>query len=81
MNTEDIKKLLQDAFPACQIEVSEEQGKYNILVIGEEFAGMNEVARQQKIYAPLTPHITAGRIHAVTVKGSTAEEYNASQNK
>ncbi len=78
MNTEDIKKLIQDAFPACEVEVAEQQGKYNILVIGEEFAGINEVARQQKIYAPLTPHITAGRIHAVTVKGCTAAELKES---
>lgn len=74
MNSEDIKNLLQDKFPKCRIEVIENQGQYKIMVVGEEFAGMNEVARQQKIYAPLASLITTGKIHAVTVKGNTEKE-------
>ncbi len=79
MNSEDIKNLLQDAFPSCRIEVTENQGQFRVLVIGEEFKGVTEVVRQQKIYAPLTPHITTGRIHAVTVKASTPEEQDAAK--
>ncbi|MCH9664220.1 MAG: BolA/IbaG family iron-sulfur metabolism protein [Gammaproteobacteria bacterium] len=81
MNPEEIKNILQDTFPSCDIEVEEQQGKYSVLVIGEEFGGLNEVERQKKIYAPLTPYITAGRIHAVTVKGCTEKERNPSPNE
>ena len=74
----EIKRRLDEAFDTTEILVEEEQGKYVITVIAEIFEGMKSVERQQTVYAPLTPLISGGVVHAVTIRAYTREEWKNS---
>lgn len=78
MNSDQIEQLLQAEFPDCQISVEGGDGKYMVTAIGEVFAGLNAVKRQQAVYKVLNPHISSGAIHAVSMRLLTASEKSGS---
>lgn len=75
MSSEEVKQIVQQAFPGSKVEVEELQGKYIVSVIGDIFKDMSSLERQKEIYAPLTQYITEGKLHAVSVRGYTQEEW------
>mgnify|MGYP006308826151 CR=1 FL=1 len=78
MNSDQIEQLLQAEFPDCQISVEGGDGKYLVTAIGDVFAGLNAVKRQQTVYKVLNPHISSGAIHAVSMRLLTADESGGS---
>ncbi|MGI9251454.1 MAG: BolA family protein [Pseudohongiellaceae bacterium] len=74
MQGEQIKDIIQQAMPDCQITVEGGDGKYLVSVVGQEFEGLNAVKRQQLIYQLLNEHITSGAIHAITMHLQTPAE-------
>jgi len=76
MNPEDIRGLLQAAFPEAQeLQVTGGGGKFQVVIVSEIFAGLRPVAKQQRVYAPLNEHIASGAIHAVSMQTLTPEEW------
>lgn len=75
MQAQEIQALLSDSLESCQVEVSGEGSHFDILVIGEVFAGLRPVQRQQLVYKALNTHIADGSIHAVNIKTFTAGEW------
>lgn len=76
MNAAEIQALLAAAFPQAEhLEVAGDGGKFQVTIVGAEFAGLRPVAKQQKIYAPLNEHIQSGAIHAVSMQVLTPEEW------
>ena len=43
--------------------------------MGEMFDGMSRVKKQQAIYAPLMEYIADNRIHALSIKAFTPQEW------
>lgn len=74
MNPDDVKKLLVAGLPDCEITVEGDGRHFDIVVVGDLFAGLRPVPRQQKVYAVLQDEISAGTIHAVNMKTYTPEE-------
>lgn len=74
MQLETIKTLLSDQLKDCQIQVSGGNGKYEVLAVGNLFAGLSPVKRQQLVYKVLNEYIADGRIHAVVIKTYTPNE-------
>lgn len=77
MQAEEVRQLLAAALPDCQVEVQGDGSHFDILVVGDVFAGMNRVKRQQHVYAGLNQQIADGSIHAVNIKAMTADEWHA----
>ena len=76
MNPENIKSVLVAAFPeAVEVNVTGEGGKFQVMIVSEEFASLRPVAKQQRVYAPLNEYIASGAIHAVTMRTLTPEEW------
>ncbi len=73
-DSNQIRQLLEERLPDCEIEVHGEGNKFQVLAIGDVFAGLNAVKRQQKIYQILNPHIATGAIHAVSMRLMTLSE-------
>lgn len=75
MNAAELKSILEEALPECRVEVEGEGGKYQVTVVGECFAGLTPVRRQQLVYGGLGSLIADGTVHAVSIRTHTPEEY------
>ena len=74
MHPDDVKKLLLSEFASCEVTVEGDGRHFDILVVGDVFAGLRAVQRQQKVYSVLKDEISAGTIHAVNMKTFTPDE-------
>ncbi len=81
MTNEEIIQIVKNVLPDCEIQVEERQGQYIVHAIGDVFNDTMMIDRQKKIYAPLAKYITEGKIHAISVRGYTKEEWANTQNK
>ena len=79
MNPEDVQKMIEAGLPDCEVKVTGDGSHFEAVVIGEVFAGLSLVKKQQKVYATLGDKITSGEVHALTIKTFTAEEYEKAQ--
>ena len=67
MTESELTQLLSEAFPGAQVSVLLEGGHVDIRIISAEFEGLGPVARQQRVYAPLSGLIADGTLHAVNI--------------
>ena len=74
MDTNTIEGLLEGHFSGDQISVDGGDGKYQVSIVSDFFAGLNQVKRQQAIYKILNEHIASGAIHAVSMRLKTSDE-------
>ena len=77
MQPNEIKALLDAGLENCDVRVEGEGSHFDILVIGEVFAGMRPVQKQQLVYGVLNEQIASGGIHAVNIRTFTASEWEA----
>ena len=75
MDSAGVETLLNTHLTDCQVTVQGEGSHYEILVIGEVFAGLRPVAKQQLVYAALGDQIADGSIHAVNRRTFTPEQW------
>lgn len=70
----ELKQLLESSLEGCDIDVSLEGNHLTVTAVGEVFAGLRPVKRQQMVYAPLNELIADGTIHAVNINASAPGE-------
>ena len=75
MTPDEVQGLVAAGLPDCRVEVSGDGSHFDILVVGEQFADLSKVKRQQAVYATITEQITSGAVHAVYIKVHTPEEW------
>lgn len=79
MNPEDVQKMIHAGLPDCEVKVEGDGSHFDATVIGEMFADMSMVKKQQAVYATLGDKITNGEVHALTIKTFTPEEWAKAQ--
>ncbi len=80
MQAEEVKALIVAGLPDCEVQVATADGShFDITVIGEVFAGMTPVKKQQAVYATINDRITSGEMHAVNIKTFTPAEWQTAQ--
>ena len=65
MQPEELKQFLQSRLAGCDIEVNGDGRHFAIRVIGDIFAGLTPVKKQQLVYGALSEQFADGSIHAV----------------
>jgi acid stress-induced BolA-like protein IbaG/YrbA len=75
MDAASVQALVEARLENCEVTVQGEGSHYEIRVVGEVFAGLRPVARQQLVYAAMSEQIADGSIHAVNIRTFTAEEW------
>lgn len=75
MQASEIEALLQAALPVQEVHVSGEGSHFQVIVVGEMFADMSRVKQQQAVYAPLMDEIASNRIHALTIKAYSPQQW------
>jgi acid stress-induced BolA-like protein IbaG/YrbA len=77
MDAAAVTTLLENHLPDCTFHVEGEGSHYNIEAIGEVFADLRPVKKQQLVYGALSEHIANGSIHAVNIRTYTPQQWEA----
>nr|WP_113865362.1 BolA family iron metabolism protein IbaG [Brenneria salicis]NMN93134.1 acid stress-induced BolA-like protein IbaG/YrbA [Brenneria salicis ATCC 15712 = DSM 30166]RBP65214.1 acid stress-induced BolA-like protein IbaG/YrbA [Brenneria salicis ATCC 15712 = DSM 30166]RLM31711.1 cell division protein BolA [Brenneria salicis ATCC 15712 = DSM 30166] len=75
MENNEIKDVLMNALALDEAHVSGDGSHFQVIAVGELFAGISQVKKQQAVYAPLMEYIADNRIHALSIKAYTPEEW------
>ena len=79
MNPEHIKQLIHAGMTCEQLELDGDGQHFEALVVSAEFAGLNRVQRQQRVYQTLKAELASGELHAISFKTLTPEEWSAAR--
>ncbi|TCW13439.1 acid stress-induced BolA-like protein IbaG/YrbA [Raoultella sp. BIGb0138] len=75
MENHEIQTVLMNALSLQEVHVSGDGSHFQVIAVGEMFDGMSRVKKQQSIYAPLMEYIADNRIHALSIKAFTPQEW------
>lgn len=75
MDPEEVKRIIEAGLPDCQVTVTGDGSHFDTVVVGEVFAGQSLVKKQQLVYATVNEYITSGKLHALSIKAYTPEEW------
>ncbi|MEQ5801723.1 MULTISPECIES: BolA family protein [Halomonas] len=75
MQPSDVKGLLESRIDGCDFHIQGEGCNFQVVAVGEVFAGMSPVKRQQLIYGALSDEIASGALHAVSIKTYTPAQW------
>jgi len=75
MTAESIQQHLLDELDVTEVLVKLDGSHANITVVGDVFAELSRVKKQQVVYAPLKELIASGELHAVSIRTYTPTEW------
>jgi acid stress-induced BolA-like protein IbaG/YrbA len=75
MQPQELQTYLQERLDDCEISVGGDDYHFLVTAIGEVFATLNPVKKQQHVYSALNELIAEGTVHAVTIKTFTPDEW------
>ncbi len=79
MQTVEVKQLIEQQLAGCEVITVGEGCSFEVTVVGEMFAGLSAVKKQQLVYGCLNEQIASGAIHALTIKAYTPAQWQALQ--
>ncbi|HRE18216.1 MAG TPA: BolA family protein [Rhodocyclaceae bacterium] len=77
MHPDSIKTLILAGLPCEHLTIDGDGHHFEAIVVSAEFAGMNRVQRQQRVYLTLKDKLDSGELHALSFKTLTPEEWSA----
>ncbi len=75
MSPEDVQQRIAAGLPDCEITVTGDGSHFEVIAVGEVFAGLTPVKKQQLVYGTVNDLITGGELHALTIKAYTPAEW------
>ena len=77
MQASEVEQIIKNQIDNIDVKVQSDGSHYQVVAIGEVFAGLSPVKKQQLIYSCLNSYILDGTIHAVIIKTYTPEQWSA----
>ena len=75
LSNEEIETLLKNIEEVDYVQVQGDGYHYHITIVSDVFCDKSKVARQQWVYGQLNQYITSGRLHALSMKTWTTDEW------
>jgi acid stress-induced BolA-like protein IbaG/YrbA len=75
LSNEEIEQRFRDIDQVFYAKVDGDGYKYQLTIVTDIFLDKSKVARQQWVYAQLKDLITTGKLHALSMKTWTKEEW------
>lgn len=77
MENHEIKEVLMNAQSLAleEAHVTGDGSHFQVIVVSALFEGMSRIKKQQAVYAPLMEYISDNRIHALSIRAYTPEEW------
>jgi len=79
MGADEVKQIIENSLEGCTAHTAGEGCDFQVTVVGDLFAGLTPVKKQQLVYKCLNEHIVNGTIHALTIKAYTPAQWQALQ--
>jgi len=70
-----VKDIIEQQLKGTEVMPSGEGCSFQVTVVGELFAGLTPVKKQQLVYGCLTDQIADGSIHALGIKAYTPDQW------
>ena len=77
MHSEQIKKIITTGLVCDAIDVDGDGDHFEAFIVSAEFVGKSRVQRQQLINALLRTYFDSGKLHALSMKTLTPDEWSA----
>ena len=74
LDISDLEARVRNSIDGAEVTVDTDGYYYNFSVVSNLFDGLNQVKRQQMVYAALNDLIADGSLHAVNIKTQTPAE-------
>lgn len=75
ISNEQLEQHLNGVVGVKFVQVTGDGYHYQLTIVSDEFLDKSKVARQQWVYAHLKNYITAGSLHALSMKTWTTHEW------
>jgi len=75
MQIEDIEQKITSQINCEHLAVQGDGRHFQALVVSDEFSGLSRIKRQQLVYAAVQEWITSGKLHALSLKTLTVDEW------
>lgn len=75
LSNEEVAQRFKEMDHVFYVQVQGDGYQYQLTIVSDIFLDKTRVARQQWVYAQLKDWITAGTLHALTMKTWTKEEW------
>jgi acid stress-induced BolA-like protein IbaG/YrbA len=75
LSNEEVEQKLKAIDGVFFVKVEGDGYQYQVTVVSDVFISKSKVARQQWVYAQLKEFITTGKLHAISMKTWTQEEW------
>ncbi|MGJ0490010.1 Grx4 family monothiol glutaredoxin [Methylobacter sp.] len=79
LSVAEVEKLVKQGIPDAQVYVEGAGCDLSLVVVSEQFTDLTPVKEQQQVLATLKEPLASGKLHAVSVKAYTPDEWRAKQ--
>lgn len=78
LDPKQIEQWISAGLPCEHIAVDGDGQHFKAVIVSTEFAGMNRVKRQQRVYQTVLDRLNSGELHALSLQTLTPEEWKVS---
>jgi acid stress-induced BolA-like protein IbaG/YrbA len=79
LNPKQIQNWIAAGLPCEHINVDGDGHHFDAVIVSAEFAALNRVKRQQRVYQTIRDKLDSGELHALSMQTLTPEEWKAAQ--
>lgn len=79
LDPKQLHAWIEAGLPCEYLTVDGDGHHFGAIIVSAEFAGMNRVKRQQRVYQTIRSQLDSGELHALSMQTFTPEEWKASQ--
>lgn len=79
ISNEQLEQQLRELPGVTYVAVRGDGYHYQLVIVSDVFMNKSKVARQQWVYKQLKEYISAGSLHALTMKTWTEEEWETNR--
>ena len=70
-----IEQWIAAGLPCEHLEVDGDGHHFKAVIVSSEFAGLNRVKRQQRVYQTVLDKLNSGELHALSLQTLTPDEW------
>jgi acid stress-induced BolA-like protein IbaG/YrbA len=79
LNPQEIKNWIAAGLPCEHLAIDGDGHHFEAIIVSAEFADLNRVKRQQRVYQLIRDKLDSGELHALSMQTLTPEEWRARQ--